>query len=68
MVEADFLSCGNRFLLFNIFILQVETFTNLFGKDFVAVERDFQPIRNCSLLVGASFLKVKAVTETSWNK
>ena len=68
MVEADFLSCGNRFLLFNIFILQVETFTNLFGKDFAAVERDFQPIRNYSLLVGASFLKVKAVTETSWNK
>ena len=52
MVERDFLSCGNRFLLFEFFFLQVETFTEisgkkLFGKDFVPVERDFPLSGTC---------------------
>ena len=67
MVETDFWSCGNYFLLFNFFFLQVETFTEI-GKDFVPVERDFPPSGNCFLLFRASFLQVETVTETSWNK
>ena len=70
MVEMDFLSCGNRFLLFNLFFLQVETFTEISGnkffeKGFVLVERDFPHNGNCFLLFRASFLKVETVTETS---
>ena len=71
MVETDFRSCRNRFLLFNLFFFYkwkpslklVET--NLFGKDFVPVERDFTPTGNCFILFRASFLQVETVNETS---
>ena len=63
MVETNFMSCRNRFLLFNIFFCKwkpslklVET--NLFGKDFVPVERDFPLDGTCFLLFCASFLQV----------
>ena len=66
MVETDFLSCRHRFLLFTIFFYKrkpslklVET--NLFGKNFVPVGRDF-------LLFRASFLLVETVTKSNWNK
>ena len=70
-MEIDFLSCGNRFLLFNLFCFYkwkpslklVET--NLFGKDIVPVEKDFPPSGNCFLLFRTSFLQVETVTETS---
>ena len=72
-VETYFLSCGKRFLLFNLFFYKwkpslklVET--NLCGKDFVLVEMDFPPSGNCFLLFRTSFLQVETVTETSWNK
>ena len=44
-----FPSCGNRFLLFNLFFLQVEPSlklveANLFEKDFVSVERIFHSV------------------------
>ena len=70
MVETDFLSRGNRFQLFNFFFYKWKPSlkfvdTNLFGKDFVPMERDFPPSGNCLLLFHASFLKVKTVTETS---
>ena len=41
---------------------------DLFGKDFVPVDRDFLPSENCFLLFRASFLQVETVTETSWKK
>ena len=70
MVETDFLSFGNCFLLFNLFFYKwkpslrlVET--DLFGQDFVPVERDFPASGNCFLLFRASFLQVETVTETS---
>ena len=44
MVETDFWSCGNYFLLFNFFFLQVETFTEI-GKDFVPIKRTEQQDR-----------------------
>ena len=31
----DLLSCGNRFLLFNLFLLQVETFLEITGNKFI---------------------------------
>ena len=70
-MERDFLSCGNRFVLFNLFFFYkwkpsvklVET--NLFGKNFVPVERGFKPSGNCFLLFRASFLQVETVTEAS---
>ena len=64
MAETDFLPCGNYFLLFSLFFLQVETFTKI-GKEFVPVERDFPPSGNCFLLFRASFLQMETVTETS---
>ena len=64
MVQTDFLSSGNCFLLFNIFFLQVETFTEI-GKDIVPVERGYPPSGNYFLLFRASFLQVETVTETS---
>ena len=71
MAETDFLSCGNRFFLFNLFVfykwkpsLELGE-TNLFGKDFVPVERDFPLSGNCFLLFRAFFLQVETVTETS---
>ena len=80
MMEMEFLSCGNGFLLFNLFFYKwkpslklVET--NLFGKDFVPVEMDFVPVErdfrhsgNYFLLFRASFVQVETVTETSLNK
>ena len=39
--------------------------TNLIGKYFVPVERDFQPTGNCFLLFRASFLQVQTVAETN---
>ena len=39
-VETDFLSCGNCFLLFIYFFLQVETFTEISGNKFI-LERLF---------------------------
>ena len=70
MVETDFLSCANSFLLFNFFFLQVETFAEIngnkfFGKDFVPVESDFPPNGNYFILFCGSFLQVETVTETS---
>ena len=51
MVETDFLSCGDRFLLFNLvfFFYKREPSlklmeTNLFGKDFVPVKRDVHQV------------------------
>ena len=64
MVEMDFLSSENRFLLFNLFILQVETFTGISGNKFIW-ERGFPPSGNCFLLFRASFLQVETVTKTS---
>ena len=72
MVETDFLSCENCFLLFNFFP-QLETFTiicgnNFFGKDVAPVESDFPPSGNCSFLFRAFFLQVETVIETIPNK
>ena len=39
--------------------------TNLLGKDFVPVERDFSPNGKCLLLFRASFLQVETVIETN---
>ena len=46
MVETQFLSCGNRFLSFNLFFFQqVETVTEIsgeplfLGKDFISTSR-----------------------------
>ena len=67
----DFLSCGNRSLLFiSFFFLQAENFTEIsgnkfIGKDIVPVERDFPRCGNCFLLFPASFLQVEIVTETN---
>ena len=74
IVETDFLSWGNRFLLFNLFFFYkwkhslklVET--NLFGADFVPVERDCPLSGNCFLLFRALFMQVETVTESSSNK
>ena len=71
MVEKDFLSCGNWFLLFKLFFFYkwkpsmelVET--KFFGKNFVPIERDFPSGGNCFLLFPASFLQVEIFTETS---
>ena len=65
IVDMYFKSCGNRFLLFNLFFFYkwkpslklVET--NLFGKDYVPIEKDFAPSGNCFLLYRASFYKWK---------
>ena len=72
MVQMHFLSCGNRFLLFTLFFLQVETVTEISGDPFFwgktlfqLVEKDFLSSENCFLLFRASFLQVKTVTETS---
>ena len=35
MAETDFLSCGNRFFLFNLFFLPVETLTGISGNKFI---------------------------------
>ena len=72
MAQAHFLSCGNRFLLFNIFFYKwkpplklVET--HFFGGMtlFPLAEKDFLSSENSFLLFRASFLQVKTVTETS---
>ena len=47
-VGDGFLSCGNRFLLFYLFFLQVETFTDVSEKNFIwqrlsSVRSDFSP-------------------------
>ena len=63
MVELDFLSCGNRFLFIKK-PSQKFVETNLLGRDFVPVERDFKPSGNCFLLFRASFLQAETVTET----
>ena len=74
MVETNFLSCGNRFLLFSLSFfykwkpsLQLVKIS-LFRKDFVPIKSDFPPIQNRFLLFHASFLQVETVTETSSNK
>ena len=56
----DFLSCEKRFLLFNIFFLQVETFSeisgnNLLGEDFVPLERDFLSSGNSFFFIPCFF-------------
>ena len=66
----DFLSCGKKFLLLNLFFLQVETFAEISGKnywekDFAVVKRDFPPSGKCFRFFRAFFLKVETVTETS---
>ena len=75
MVEKHFLSCGNRFLI-NIFFKKfkpslklAETHYIFWGKTLLPLaERGFLYIENCFLLFRASFLQVKTITETSWNK
>ena len=74
-METRFLSCENRFHLFNLFFLQVETVTEFNGNPFIGgktsfplAERDFLPREHSSLLFCASFLQVKTVTETSGSK
>ena len=42
--------------------------TNLFGKDFTPVERNFSPSGKSFPLFHASFLPVETVTETSSDK
>ena len=71
-VETHFLSCGNRFLLFNLFFnkgqlsLKLEETHYFWGEIlFPLTERDFLSGENCFLLFRASFLQVKSVTETS---
>ena len=58
------------FFLFNLFFYKWKSSlklveTNLFGKDFVPVERDFPPSGNCFPLFRAAFLQVETVTGTS---
>ena len=68
MVETDFVSCVNGFLLFNLFFyrwkpsLKLEE-THLFGKDYILVERDLPYCGNCFHLFSASFLQVETATE-----
>ena len=66
MMETHFLFRGNRFLLFNLFFLQVETVTEISGNPFLGektwfplAERDFRSSENCFLLLRASFLQIK---------
>ena len=75
MVETHFLSCENRFLLFILFFHQWKQLLKLVqihffgGKTlFPSAERDFLSSENCLLIFCASFLQVKTVRETSWNK
>ena len=61
MVETDFQSCGNCFLLSDLFFYKWEPSLDLMalflGKSlFRLVERDFLFSRNCFLLFRASFL------------
>ena len=74
MVETQFLSCGNRFLSFNLFFFQqVENVTEtsgeplFLGKDFISTSRKGFSVspRDYFLLFRVSFLQVKTVTETS---
>ena len=69
MGEMDFLSCGNRFLLFNFFSMGAVTEIDgpfFWGKTlFPLVERDFLSSGNCFLLFQASFMQVETVRETS---
>ena len=60
MVETDTLSCGNRFLLFNLFFLQVETITEISGEELIwerlcSGRKSFSPSENCFLLLRAFF-------------
>ena len=69
MVETDLLSCRNCFFLFNLFFLQVETFTEISGNNIIwerlcPVERDFPDSGKCFLLFRASFLQVETVAKT----
>ena len=71
MVQTGFLSCGNHFLLLNLFST-METVTEISGnpfflekKLFPVVERDFPSIKNCFFSFHASFLQVETITETS---
>ena len=69
MLKKSFYLCENLVVEAPCALRLVETFwlveTNLFGKDFVPVERDFPPSGNCFLLFHASFLQVETATETS---
>ena len=67
----DFLSCGNRFLLFNLFFLQVEAVTEIdgpcfFGKDFILASREgFSVQWKLFSLIRASFLQVETISGSS---
>ena len=72
MMETHFLSCGNRFLLCNLFFNKgklslklVETHYFWGEILFPLTERDFLSGENCFLLFRAPLLQVKGVTETS---
>ena len=66
----DFLSCEKRFLLFKLFFLHMEAFTeisgnNLLGEDFAPVENDFLSSGNSFFLFRGSFLQMETATEIS---
>ena len=65
MVETHLLSCGNRFLLFNIFFNKWKPPLKLVETHYFVVKTLFPTTER---LFGASFLQVKTVTETSQNK
>ena len=69
-VETDFMSCGDRFLLFNLFFLQEETFIEISGNKFIwerlcSGRKGCAPSGDCFLLFCACFPLVETVTETS---
>ena len=70
MVETDFVSCGNRILLFDIFFFKWKPLLKILpifvGKTlFPLVERDFLFSGKCLLLFRATFLQVETISETS---
>ena len=65
MVETHFLSCENRFLLFNLFFNKWKPLLKLVETHYFAVKTLFPLVER---LFRASFLQVKTVTETSRNK
>ena len=62
-MDTGFLFCGKRFLLFNLFFLEVETVTKISGNPFF--RKEFSTQWKLFLLFCASFLQVETVTETS---
>ena len=75
MVETDFWSCRNRFLLINLFFfLQVETFTEISGNKFIwericsGRKEFFQPVETIlfySVLLYRKWKPLMKLVETS---